>query len=54
VSFDLGVYLTVVGAVMLIMANMSKVDKREDLLSLERERQRRLAVEMELAEGEEV
>jgi multicomponent K+:H+ antiporter subunit A len=54
VSFDLGVYFTVVGAVMLIMANMSKVDKREDLLSLERERQRRLAVKMELAEGEEV
>ena len=54
VSFDLGVYFTVVGAVMLIMANMSKVDKREDLLSLERERQRRLAVEMELAEGGEV
>jgi multicomponent K+:H+ antiporter subunit A len=52
VSFDLGVYLVVVGATMLIMANLSKVDKREHLLAQERERERRLSIE--LPRGEEV
>jgi multicomponent K+:H+ antiporter subunit A len=38
--FDLGVYLTVVGAVLLVLANMSKLDKRELLLARARERAR--------------
>ncbi len=46
VSFDLGVYLVVVGATMLVMANLSKIDKREHLLALERERERKLTMEM--------
>jgi multicomponent K+:H+ antiporter subunit A len=36
--FDLGVYLTVVGSVLLVLANMSKLGKREELLERERER----------------
>ncbi len=36
--FDLGVYLTVVGVVMLILGNMAKLAKREQLLDRARER----------------
>jgi len=46
VSFDFGVYLVVVGATMLVMANLAKVDKREHLLTEERERERDLSLRM--------
>lgn len=52
VSFDFGVYLVVVGATMLVMANLAKVDKRERLLAQERERERELS--MRAAQVEEV
>jgi multicomponent K+:H+ antiporter subunit A len=45
VSFDFGVYLVVVGATMLVMANLAKIDKREHLLAQERERERRMSIE---------
>ncbi len=45
-AFDLGVYLVVVGSVMLVMANLAKVDKREHLLAQERERERDLSLQM--------
>jgi len=47
VLFDLGVYLTVVGAVMLVLGNMSKVDKREELLARAREEERERAAARE-------
>ena len=46
IAFDFGVYLVVVGAALLVMANLSKVDKREHLLAQERERERKLSLEM--------
>jgi len=45
VSFDFGVYLVVVGATMLVMANLAKIDKREHLLAQERERERDLSLQ---------
>jgi multicomponent K+:H+ antiporter subunit A len=46
IAFDFGVYLVVVGAALLVMANLSKVDKREHLLAQERERERKLSLTM--------
>ena len=50
IAFDFGVYLVVVGAALLVMANLSKVDKREHLLAQERERERQLSLEMQQVE----